>query len=306
MIQITYNGVDITEDVSINRCYHDMYAAGQSDTLHLRVNDTKHLWDSWAPADGDEIRVDYGTISTGTMFVSKSVPKNGIYDILAQSAPQTGFEVQHKAWQQVRLLQLGKEIAERNGLTFSSYGVTDRLYSYILQDGMSDFAFLHHRAMLESCAFLVYDKQLVMYSEPYMEGIAPTEALEVTADGDYKYNGRRADLYGSCIVENGLYSGSFAVDNGSARLYRPKTSGGAGSVEEADRFAIGFLRSVNKNCYGGFVRSRILPGYAAASTVELSNERAPSWDGSVFIDHIRNDYGKGESKIFFRKPLEGY
>ena len=306
MIQITYNGVDITEDVSINRCYHDMYAGGQSDTLHLRVNDSKHLWDVWGPADGDEIRIDYGTIGTGVMFVSKAVPQNGVYDIMAQSAPQSGYEPQYKAWQQVRLLQIGEEIAKRNGLAFSSYGVTDRLYSYILQDGIGDFAFLHYRAMLESCAFQVYDKRLILYSEPYMEGVATAETLEVTVDGDYKYNGRRAGLYGSCIVENGLCSGSFAVDNGSARLYRPKTSGGARSVEEAKRFSAGFLRFVNKGCYSGYVRSRILPGYAAASTLELLNTRAPSWNGPVFIDHIRNDYSKGESKIFFRKPLEGY
>lgn len=306
MIKVTYNGVDITEHVSINRCYHDMYAGGQSDTLHLRVNDTKHLWDVWGPEDGDEIRVDYGSIGTGVMFVSKAVPQNGIYDILAQAAPKSGFDVQHKSWQKVRLLQLGNEIAERNGLTFSSYGVTDHLYSYILQDGVGDFAFLQYRAMLEGCAFQIYNKRLVMYSEPYMERIAPEEILEVTTDGDYKYNGRRSDLYGSCIVENGLYSGSFAVENGSARLYRPKTSGGAGSEDEANRFAAGFLRSVNKGCYSGYVRSRILPGYAAASTLELVNNRAPSWNGPVFIDHIRNDYGKGESKIFFRKPLEGY
>lgn len=306
MIQVTYNGVDITNDISINRCYHDMYAAGQSDTLHLRVNDTKHLWDSWGPADGDEIRVDYGTISTGTMFVSKAVPQNGVYDIAAQAAPKSGFEVQHKAWNQVRLLQLAAEIAERNGLEFSSYGVTDRLYSYILQDGVSDFAFLNYRAMLESCAFQVYDKRLVLYSEPYMESIAPTETMHISIDGEYKYQGQQSELYGSCIVENGLHSGSFAVDNGSARLYRPKTSGGAGSDTEAKRFAEGFLRAVNKRCFTGFVRSRILPGYAAGSTIELLNDRAPSWDGTVFLDHIRNDYGRGQSKIFFRKPLEGY
>ncbi len=306
MIQITYNGVDITEDVSINRCYHDMYAAGRSDTLNLRVNDARNLWDRWGPADGDEIRVDYGTISTGVMFVSKAVPQNGLYDIMAQAAPRSGYDVQHKAWQQVRLSQLGAEIAKRNGLEFASYGVTDRLYSYILQDDVSDFAFLHYRAMLESCAFLVYNKKLILYSEPYMESLSPTEKLEITSDGDYKYNGRRADLYGSCIVENGLCSGSFAVDNGSDRLYRPRTSGGAESEGEANRFAAGFLRAVNKGCFSGYVRSRILPGYAAASMVELLNDRAPSWNGKVFIDHIRNDYGQGKSKIFFRQPLEGY
>ena len=306
MIQITYNGVDITGDVSINRCYHDMYASGKSDSLHLRVNDTKHLWDSWGPADGDEIQVDYGTIGTGIMFVSKVVPQNGVYDIVAQSAPQSGFEVHDKAWQHVRLLQLGKEIAERNGLSFSSYGVTDRLYPYILQKSESDFAFLHYRAMLESCAFIVYDKRLILYSEPYMESIVPAETLTVPEDGDYKYIRRGSDLYGSCVVDNGLYSGSFAVDNGSALSYSPKTSGGANSVDEANRFAMGFLRAVNKECYSGYVRSRILPGYAAASTLELINNRAPSWNGTVFLDHIRNDYGKGESKVFFRKPLEGY
>lgn len=306
MIQITYNGVDITEDVSINRCYHDMYASGRSDTLHLRVNDTRHLWDAWGPAEGDEIRVDYGAISTGTLFLSKATPQNGVFDIVAQAAPRSGYEPQYKAWQKVRLLQLGEEIAERNGLAFYSYGVTDRLYSYILQDGIGDFAFLNYRAMLEGCAFLIYDKRLILYSEQYMERVAPTETLEVTEDGDYRYNGDRAGLYGSCVVENGSYTGAFSVDNGSARVYRPKTSGGAGSKDEAERFAAGFLRSVNKGCFSGYVRSRILPGYAAASTVELSNIRAASWDGPVFLDHVRNDYAQGKSKIFFRRPLEGY
>ena len=306
MIQITYNGVDITKDVSISRCYHDMYASRQSDTLHLRVNDANHLWDSWAPANGDEIRVDYGSISTGTMFVSAATPQNGIYEIIAQSAPKSGFVPQYKAWQQVRLLQIGDEIAKRNGLSFHSYGVEDRLYSYILQDGVGDFGFLTRIARLEGCAFLIYDKMLVLYSEKDMEAQEPSETLSVTIDGDYKYMDRRSNLYGSCIVESGIYSGSFSVDNGSDRVYRPAEPVSVGSDGDAQRFAQNLLRSVNKGCYGGYVRSNILPGYAAASTVTLSNVRAPSWNGKVFLDHIRNDYGRGESKIFFRKPLEGY
>ena len=306
MIQLTYNGVDITGSVSINRCWHDMYASEKSDTLHIRVNDAEVLWDKWAPAAGDEIRVDYGTISTGIMFVSNVVPQNGTFDIHAQSAPASGFEVQNKAWQKVKLLQIGEEIAKRNGLSFVSYGVEDKLYSYVQQIDESDFAFLSRRARLEGCSFLVYNKTLVLYSEPYMEAVLPTETLVVATDGDYKYSDRRFSLYGSCVVESGMFSGEFTADNGVSRKFRPANIGNVGSDLEAVRFAKNLLRFANKNCFSGFVRTNILPGYAAASTVMLSNARASSWDGTVFIDHIRNDYGTGKSKVFFRRTLEGY
>ncbi len=305
MIQITYNGVDITDKVSINRCYHDMYAGGQSDTLHLRVNDAERLWDAWAPTAGDEIRIDYGPISTGTMFVTDAIPQNGIFDITAQSAPKSGFDRQNKTWQKIRLLQIGAEIAKRNGLSFHSYGVEDRLYSYLSQ-AEGDLRFLNRIAVMEGCSVLVYDRKLIMYSEQYMEAQAPTETLDVTIDGDYKYQNRSANLYGSCVVESGMYYGKFSVDNGSNRVLMAESIPGVGSDNEAARFAKNLLRSANKGCYCGFVRSLILPGYAPASMVDLLNARAPSWDGRIFIEHIRNDYGRGESKIFFRKPLEGY
>lgn len=306
MIQLTYNGVDITESVSINRCWHDMYASGQSDTLQLRLNDADNLWDSWAPAVGDEIKLDFGTISTGAMFVAKLTPRNGTLDIFAQSAPASGFEAQNKTWQKVRLLQIGEEIATRNGLSFTSYGVEDRLYSYLRQTNESDFAFLSRRARLEGCAFLVYNKTLVLYSERYMEAVQPSETLVVDSDGDYRYNDRRFELFGACIVEGGMYAGAFTANNGVSRTYRAGSVGNVGSAQEAERFAKNLLRHVNKSCYSGYVRAGILPGYAAASTVLLSNPRAPSWDGLIFIDHIRNDYSAGKSKLFFRRPLEGY
>lgn len=306
MIKLTYNGVDITDSVSINRCFHDMYAADRSDTLQIRLNDTDNLWDSWAPAAGDEIQVDYGPIGTGVMFVTEAIPQNGIFDISAQSAPKSGFVPQHKAWQKVRLLQIGAEIAARNGLSFASYGVDDRLYSYLLQNDVGDFQFLNRRARLEGCAVLIYNRTLILYSEAYMEAVEPTETLHITIDGDYRYQDKRAYLYGACIVENGIYTGQFNAGNGASRVLRPEDIGNIGSNAEAHRFAKNLLRYANKKCRGGFVRSNVLTGYAAASMINLQNDRAPSWDGAVFIDHIRNDYGHGQSKIFFRRPLEGY
>lgn len=305
MIQITYNGVDITDDVSVNRCYHDMYSGGRSDTVHLRVNDSQSLWDAWAPAAGDEIRIDYDSISTGTMFVADTNRRNGLFDIMLQSAPESCFARQNKSWQKVRLLQIGEEIAERNGLSFHSYGVEDRLYSYLVQsDG--DLRFLSRLAQMEGHSVLVYDRKLIMYSETYMEAMEPSEALTVPADGDYKYQDRRDNLFGSCVVESGMYRGEYSAANGSTRVLVPDTMPVAGSNEEAGRFAKNLLRAANKECLTGYVRSEILPGYAPASIVELGNAKSPSWDGRVFISHIRNDYVSGKSKIFFRKPLEGY
>ena len=40
-MKILYEGVDIYPDVSVHRCYHDMYAEKQSDELLLKLKDKK-------------------------------------------------------------------------------------------------------------------------------------------------------------------------------------------------------------------------------------------------------------------------
>lgn len=305
MIQIFYKGADITDSVSINRCYHDMYAAGQSDSLHLRLNDTAGLWDAWQPQNGDEIKLVYGAASTGKMFVSDTCPENGLYTIEALSTPPSAYEIQSKAWQKVRLLQIGNEVAARHGLAFRAYGVEDYIYNYILQSNESDLSFLHKRCALEGCAFLVYDGCLVMYAEAYMENMDALEEITFPLDAGYRCLDNRGNLYGSCRMERGSFSGEFSI-GGSPRVLYPTENISISSGDEAARYAKNLLRQANKEAMTGYIKGPVLPGYAAGSVVNIINGRAPSWNGKVFIHHIRNDYAKGESKIFFRKPLEGY
>ena len=68
-MKIIYEGTDIYPEISVHRCYHDMYADKQSDELLLKLNDTRELWDRWSPKKGDTIAVEDGAAKTGKMFV---------------------------------------------------------------------------------------------------------------------------------------------------------------------------------------------------------------------------------------------
>lgn len=308
MIEVTFKGQDITKNISINTCYHDMYCECQSDTLNIKFNDSQNEWDSWQPKVGDEISVKYGSIDTGKMFVDSIIPENGLYTIVATSIPPSAKEGKSKAWQKVFLKQIGEEIASNHELAFENYGVTNVMYDYILQTNETDFSFLNRLCTLEGCAFLVYNGILILYSQIYMENIEPVKTITLTSDTDYKFIDNSSRLYGYCTIEKGIYKGSFTANNGATRQYIPQMHFPItlSNQAAADRYAKNLLRNANKNMINGYIYSRIMPEFAAASTVNIENYRALSWNGPVFITHIRNDYAKGKSKIFFRKPLNDY
>ena len=305
MIEVKYKGKEISEDISIITCYHDMYCEARTDTLNIVFDDSEHVWDSWGVKTNDEIAVEYGAIKTGTMFVYSAKPSNGLFEIVATSVPASYKDKKNKAWQKIKFKAMCREIAGNHGLSADFYGVDDVMYSYIMQSNEGDFAFLNRIVQLEGCAFLIYDKKLIVYSEKYMEAKSGDE-IEIGEDTDYEYDDKSGWLFGSCKIEQGKYAGEYTASNGSKKVFIPKLNFTVGNKSDANRYAKNMLRYANKNAYTGYFYSSILTGYAPASIGNISNERAPSWDGKVFFTHVRNDYAKGKSKIYFRKPLVGY
>lgn len=306
-MKIFYEGVDIYKDISVHRCYHDMYAEKQSDELLLKLNDTRQLWDTWSPKKGDTIAVEDGHAKTGTMFVESVVPESGVVTLRAYSMPQSVRDKRSKSWEKVKFLQLAQEIAGRHGLSLETYGITDQMYEFVEQNNLPDFAFLQGRCTLEGAAFLVYDGKLVLYDEAYMESQTPVDTITITPASVFEYRDQGANAYGSAIAANGKFTGSFSAPaGGDKQLHRilPITMSSQG---EADRFAKGLLRDANKGATTGTLwTGSLLRNYAAGSVVSLATEGVKSWDGPAFISRIRHDYVKTRSKVYLRKPLEGY
>lgn len=304
-VKILYEGVDIYPDISVHRCYHDMYAEKQSDELLLKLNDTRELWDSWNPKKGDTIAIEDGAAKTGKMFVEGVVPESGIITLRAYSVPQSAKDKRSKSWEKVKFLQLAQEIASRHGLTLETYGITDQTYDYVEQNNLADFAFFQNRCTLEGAAFLVYDGKLVVYDEAYMESQQPVDTI--TPANDFEYRDEGTNAYGSAEAVNGGLTGTFAAPSGGDKVLRRILPFRMTDQSEADRFAKGLLRDANKNATVGTLwTGSLLRDYAAGSVVTLATEGVKSWDGTAFISRIRHDYVKTRSKLYLRKPLEGY
>ena len=305
-MKLIYEGADILAGVSVNQCIVEMYAEKRSDRIVIRFNDPQLKWGKWRPERGDVVELSEGPMSTGAMYVTSMQPTNGFYTLHAQAMPESMTAGTYKSWGEVKLKQLGQEVASRHGLAYESYGVTDRTYKYLAQRGEPDISFLQFRCQLEGCAVTVHDGKLVVYDEASMERQAPEETLRVSIDGVYEYSESQHDIYGSCKVVGGACSGEYADTSvGSSRvLIPPKVD--LNDSDEALRFARNLLRLHNKYRCTGYMRRALMLGYAPATVLRIETAKAEEWNGDVFVTQVRHDFIRNETKLWFRRPLEGY
>lgn len=304
-MKVIYEGVDIYPDISVNRCFHTMYCEQHADEVLLRLNDTRQLWQKWNPAKGDKLSIEDGNAKSGELYIESITPESGLITLRALSMPQDIRDRNSKSWEQVKFLQLVEEVAGNHGLTVETYGVEDQTYNFVTQNNEADFAFLSKRCALEGVAFIIYDGRLILYSQSYIEQQASAMNLNITVGYNFEYKDGSDKMFGSCEVKNGSTVGTYSAGEGKAlKTVLPLA---ISSQEEADRFAKNLLRDANKNMteavvYTDYMERNLAPG----AVVTLNTEGASGWNGPAFVTRVRHDYVKTKSKIWLRKPLEGY
>lgn len=294
---VEYKGVNITGSVTVDKCWLDQYAEEHGDTIQIRFKDTSRLWDGWSPQIGDQIRVYTDHADSGVQYIRSLSPSAGRYEIKAGSIPVSADAVRNAGWQQVTKLQIAKDIAERHGLTFKGFGLTDHKLLYLRQESESDLEFFQKICLLEGDAFLIYDGAFILYNEEYLEGQTPVQTASITANNKLEYLTEAA--YTAIEIRNGETSFTYGSDETRKKSLSLSTY--IDSKGTAERYAKNLLHHLNKKARSGtFYVSPIADGYTAGSVVNLSTEGAASFDGSAFIYHVRHDLAENKTKVFFR------
>ena len=303
--KIFYDNVDITDKITIKSIYYDSYSESQADCLKIEFNDTARVWDGWSPENEKLLKVVDGRLDTGLMYIHSIKPNNGVMTLTALSIPPTAKNITSKSWEKVRFLQLAEEIANRHGLKFEAHGVTDKTYSYVRQASIPDFEFLEERAKLEGCAFLVYDKKLVLYSEKEREAATPTKTITLRENSHYTYNNNAIKKIKTSRVVNSDYTGVYTTPaTDSTAEQTQKLNIKITDQKEANRFAQSFLRIRNKNGAVGEIKTSLQDDIAAGSVINIKTVGLDSWSGAAFVYHTRHDFMKNISKIWIRRPLD--
>lgn len=304
-LKVVYQGVDIYPEISMGRCWDDMRAWGGMDALTADFGDTRNLWDSWGPKEGDSIEISDGAARTGAMVVSAVKPQSSKITIRAFSAPQSARERRCQSWERVRLFQLIGDVASRNGLAYETYGLENFEYAYVEQDNESDLAFLDRRLTYEGAGMVVFDGKIVAYSGQWLEEQDASDEIVVRPGVDYVFTDDSTRAYKACTVTDGSTTATFS--DGDGKTLVRVISDSISSKAEAERFAKGLLRAENREQTRMVIETdSMLKGYAPGTVLDLDATAAHSWSGKAIVYRMRQDYYDAKCKIWLAKPLGSY
>lgn len=302
-MNLIYNGVDITESVSLKSGKLVDSGGGQADMAALSFSDTGHLWGGWNPSTNDTLEVKTGKFSTGKLFVHAVDYPDGVCTMRAVSAPRNAYRPRDKIWRSVSLMEVAGDVANWCGLTLKTYGVTDCKYMSLTQQNTADLAFLTWLCLREGIAVKACDGKLVLFDERTFEQKTPQIIIR-RGDAEDAAAFRTGTALARYTVQGatfgvGAFSGTAEDANGTGTKTVSDTVWTQG---EAQRFARGYLRAANKHFKTAELPMRSITEVAGGSTVMLSDFGSGN-DGNWYVETAIHDLKHNKSTLHLRRAL---
>lgn len=308
-LNLTYNNEDITASVNTLQASITDSSGGIADKINIVFSDTEKYWRQWKPQKGDVLTLSHGSFSSGTMYLDEFEASNGTFALAAISTPLKAKHTNSKTWENIRFIQLAKQLVTELGLELVTYHIQDYLYDRLDMLNKTNLQFLNERCILEGYSLKISNGKAILYDEKTLE--ASSAVSDIKEDmflGDPSFKTVSSGIYSSSSIEY------FSHDNKIIK-YRFEPSSApmgpeltlkirANNQGEAERYARNILRSFNKNETIGAFTIEFNSNLAAGSVVNIKD--MGSFSGKYYITSIKHNLTSEKSRIIVRKVLEGY
>ena len=332
-MEVFYQGIDITTTLSkdlLSFNYTDN-ASGEADSIENSINDARRKWiEKWNFEQGDIIKANIVTINWRKEGETKRLPcgifmvdepeysgRPSVITLKGISTPANSnfmHTKRSKAWKNITIKALAKEIASRYGLQLFFDSKTNPMLKKIEQSDAPDAAFFQQVCEDEGFAFKVTDQQIIVFNEKDYETKKTIATFSENGSTvlnysfkptmtDTGYAGVSLKYYDSKnkkLIEY-LYA-IREIDPKKDKVY--KINRRVANEEEAIRLARSTLRKKNKKQVTATLElvgdTRIL----ASSTIELVGFGV--FSGKYYVDKASHSLSGYKTTLELHKVLGGY
>jgi len=287
MVNLYYEGTDMTDYVNVTKCVCRDVSHGRADSMELEF-DHAAAWYQWGPKEDDKIIAEMDGYTTGTMYLNAIIPDGDKFRMLATALPSVARRKAWDAYRNMTLEKIMRQCAAEAGMSINFYGVDIGFqYAYLMRENEGAAAFMDWLGTLEGLAVKAYKEAFRAVSITYAQNLDPVQDfyLDTTQDG-IKHMRKEIQKISRLTVLS-PYARVAASDSG-ATYGSPRTVNlPATNVVQAGRWARGLLLAHNRQMETLTIRSSFNPKMEALRRVEV--EGKTDANGSWIVDEAQHD-----------------
>ena len=293
--KVNYNGVDITNDITVLSCNMTDSNGGKQDYCKISFANGGKLWQSWQPQYNDELNIIHGYSDSGIMFINGIENNEKTYTLILLPTPTTAKKKNSRIWRDVKLSEIINDVAKNIGFKVKFYGFKDYTYKVKSQANKTDIAFMCEMCAYEGYNIKIYNKTIVVYDE---KTLYLSEANGTVTPDDctfYSFNDVNAPFSAFTVKYYDILKRQEISYTATAK----NIDGGSDAIilkvdnqAQAERYANNILQKNNNYIECGMLKLKNADNFASGSLINLSgfDGKNGKWyiSESIF-DTVNND-----------------
>lgn len=293
--KVIYNGVDITESITVISCNMTDSNGGKQDYCKITFANGEKMWQAWQPQYNDKVNIVHGYSDSGIMYVNAIDSTQNRYSLILLPTPTTAKKKNSRIWRDVTLSEIINDVAKNIGFKVEFYGFKDYYYTTKTQANKTDIAFMCEMCAYEGYNVKIYNEIFVIYDE---KTLYLSEAQSTISPEDCtfsSFNDENAPLSAFTVKyydiskrqEISYTATAKGIDGGSDAIILK-----VDNMAQAERFANNILSKNNNYIECGTLKLKNADNFASGSLINLSgfDGKNGKWyiNESVF-DTVNND-----------------